>query len=157
MIRKSISYIIPPLFYFFVSFFGRAFTSKGVKEWYPTITKPSFTPPGTFIGIAWTVIFILSIISMIYFLRRSRRTSFSFVVGCLYLSNGFFNVLWSYLFFVKHDLFLAFVDAILIGLSVLAIILLLWRHMRVASVLLLPYLLWVSFAAYLSYTIFKLN
>lgn len=155
--NKALAYIIPPIFYFTVSYLGRLFTSRGVPEWYDTIKKPSFTPPGYVIGIVWTVIFILSALSMVFFLKQKNKDNLFIVVVGLYIANGVFNVLWSYLFFVKHYILLSVIDSFLIGLTVLLIILLLWKDVKISSVLLSPYLLWVSFATYLTYVIFRLN
>lgn len=155
--HKVFNYLFPPLFYFFVARLGSFFTSKGVKTWYETIEKPSFTPPGYFIGIIWTIIFILSAISMIYFLKNKSKDILYYLVLGIYLINGFFNVLWSYLFFVRHSILFAFFDAMLIGLTVFLIIILLWKEVKHSSLLLIPYLLWVIFATYLNYKIFVLN
>ncbi len=58
--KKYLIYMLPLCFYFLVFLSGRLFTSYGIPEWYQTLVKPSFKPPGYVIGIVWTVIYILS-------------------------------------------------------------------------------------------------
>jgi tryptophan-rich sensory protein len=68
-----------------------------------------------------------------------------------------FNALWSWLFFDLHAIALAFTDIVLLWLAILATLITFWRHRPSAGLLLLPYLLWVSFAALLNLAIWRLN
>ncbi len=156
-IIKNIHYIWVPIFYFLVANVGSFFTAQGVKEWYPNIVKPAITPPGGTIGVIWTVIYVLTAISLILFINKTRHEKYFYHILSLYLFNGFVNAMWSYIFFVKNMLFLAFIDAILIWLTVGLLIIFTWQNSRLSALLLLPYFLWVSFASYLSFTIFRLN
>lgn len=155
--NKYFVYILSPLFYFCVALAGRAFTSQGIDPWYQTIVKPSFTPPGSVIGIMWTVIYILTAVSLIVFTNIAKNKKVFWPVIGLYLVNGIVNAAWSYIFFTKHLLGLAVIDAGLIGITVLLIIVFAWRYSKAASILLIPYLGWVSFAAYLTYAIYRMN
>jgi len=155
--NKIIVYTLPTVFYLIVALAGRQFTSVGVSTWYPSLIKPSFTPPGSFIGIIWTIIYILSAVSLIYFMNTSKgRPFFIHIIG-LYIVNGIINAAWSYIFFSMHLLGIAVINAALIGLTVLLIIISVWRYSRFSGILLLPYFLWVCFATYLSYAIYRLN
>jgi benzodiazapine receptor len=156
-IRKNLHYILAPLFYFAVVQIGSSFTMQGVSTWYPAIMKPSYTPPGIIIGIVWTVIYILSAISLIVFVNATRGKKDVWVIWCLYLLNGLINALWSYIFFVKHLLFLAFLDALCIWVTVVLLIVCTWPYSRISSMLFVPYFLWVSFATYLNFIIYRLN
>jgi len=155
--HKYIHYILAPLFYLIVARIGSLFTSQGVTSWYPTIAKPSYTPPGSFIGIMWTLIYIFSAISCIFFVNKARERSIFWPIIGLYILNGVVNASWSYIFFVKHELGLAVISAFLIWITVGMLIVSIWRISRTASLLLFPYLGWVSFATYLTYVIFQLN
>ena len=155
--NKYYVYVFPPLFYLCVALAGKAFTSQGIGSWYQTIAKPTYTPPGSLIGAAWTIIFILSTVSLILFLKHGQgRPRFRLIIS-LYICNGLLNAAWSYLFFTKHLLGLAVIDAGLIAITVLLIILWSWHYSRLAAALLIPYFGWVSFATYLTYVIFKMN
>ena len=69
---KYLTYIVPPIFYLLVSLAGRTFTSHGLLSWYPSIAKPSFTPPGHVIAIVWTMICTLSAISVMHFVNTAK-------------------------------------------------------------------------------------
>jgi len=155
--QKFIHYLLAPLFYFIVARVGVFFTAQGVTSWYPTIARPSYTPPGSFIGIMWTVIFILSAVSLILCINTTRRKSNFWSLIGLYVVNGIFNASWSYIFFVRHEFGLAVISAILIWTTVAVLIVVLWSSSRMASLLLLPYFLWVSFATYVTYAIYTMN
>ncbi|UCF87084.1 MAG: tryptophan-rich sensory protein, partial [Nitrospiraceae bacterium] len=154
---KYIHYILSPLFYLSIAMAGRIFTTAGVHSWYPGLVKPDFTPPGSIIGIVWTVIYILSALSLILFVNAARGKSSLYPVISLYAINGILNALWSYIFFTRHMLGLAVVDAVLIGITVALIIVFVYRYSKAATLLLIPYLLWVTFASYLTYVIYRMN
>jgi tryptophan-rich sensory protein len=155
--KKAIPYIVSPLFYLAVAYAGRLFTAKGVTTWYPAIEKPSFTPPGSLIGLVWTTIFILTAISLILYIRSGKGKALFRGTIFLYVFNGILNAAWSYFFFTKHFIGIAVLDALLIALTVGLMMVLSWRYSKASSILLLPYLLWVSFATYLTFTIYTLN
>jgi tryptophan-rich sensory protein len=74
-----------------------------------------------------------------------------------FILNAVLNVTWSYLFFVRHEIGYSIIEMIFLLLSVLALMVLLYRELPVASLLLLPYVLWVLFATYLTVIIYGLN
>jgi len=119
---------------------GSFFTSQGVSSWYPTIIKPSYTPPGSFIGIMWTVIYILSAISLIVFVNKGRGKGILWLVIGIYVLNGIINASYSYIFFAKHDLGLAVISAFLIWIIVAMLMASIWNISHTASFLLFPYL-----------------
>jgi len=126
-------------------------------EWYDQLELPSFTPPGEIIGFAWTLIFILSAISIIIVWNQSPRNSnFRWIVVFL-LINGFFNVFWSFLFFNQGLIGLAVIDAVLLAISVMVLIYLIFPVSETASLLFLPYAFWVIFATFLNYAIWLIN
>lgn len=155
--KRHIHYILSPVFYFGVAASGRFFTSRGVSTWYPSLQKPWFTPPGALIGAVWTTMYILSAVSLILFVNRARGKPFFSLTILLYVVNGFVNALWSYIFFTKHLLGLAVVDAVLIAVTVALIMILVFPRSKASALLLLPYLVWVTFASYLTYAIARLN
>ena len=155
--NRYLIYILSPLFYICVSLAGRSFTSHGIDPWYQTIAKPSFTPPGMIIGIVWTVIYILTALSLIVFTNNAKGKTIFWPVFVLYIVNGIINAAWSYIFFTKHLLGPAVIAAGLIGVTVLLLIQFSRHYSKAASILLIPYLAWVSFATYLTYVIYRMN
>jgi tryptophan-rich sensory protein len=155
--KRHLHYALIPLFYLFIAMAGRAFTAEGVNGWYAAISKPWYTPPGSLIGTAWTAIYVLAAISFIRFVNRARGTGVFRPCVFLFVLNGAFNAAWSYVFFVVHMMGLAAINALLIWATVLLLVILLWPGSRLSSLLLMPYLLWVSFATYLNYDIYRMN
>jgi len=89
--------------------------------------------------------------------NAARGKKYAKAILGLYLLNGVINALWSYIFFVEHLLFPAFLDALCILITVGFLMAFTWSYSRMSSLLLVPYLLWVSFATYLNFIIYRLN
>ena len=135
---------------------GGAFLTD-LTPWYRNLNKPSWQPPDWLFGPAWSVILTLASISAYLAWRDAPdRASRIMVIG-LFVANGFFNLLWSPLFFKLRRPDWALYEVPLLWLSVLVPIILLAPINSTASLLLVPYLLWVSFASYLNLTIVRLN
>src|SRR3989344_8189338 len=100
MIMKLNCFLIP-LAVVFILVFGSWLTSGGM-DWYATIRIPDWTPPGSFIGAMWTLIFSLTAISAtIVWNNFPRGTGFLMIIR-LFTANAVLNVFWSYLFFNRH-------------------------------------------------------
>ena len=151
------NYLIIPLVTVLVSVVGQRFTASGLGNWYKTLTLPSWTPPGSVIGLVWTTIVVLATASALLLWNAPAAKSRLTVLAAAFLANAALNVLWSWLFFVQHRMVLAGWEAILLDLSVLVLIALAWPVSRLAAALLVPYAAWVAFASYLTFTIAKLN
>ncbi len=150
------NYIIIPLITFLTAFLGSLSTSGGM-DWYKTISKPSWTPAGSFIGAVWTILFILATISaLIIWNRLPRDDRFKWII-IIFIINAILNVGWSWLFFGQHLLGTAIFEAALLGVSVLALIILIWPVSRLAAWLLIPYAGWVFFATFLTFKVWNLN
>ena len=133
---------------------GGAATEIG--PWYYSLVKPSWQPPDWAFGPVWTLIYITTGIAGVRAWRlgdaRQRRL---FLIALLI--NCVLNVLWSLLFFKMHRPDLALIEVAVLWLSILPLILLPLRYSPRSSLLMLPYLVWVSIAAYLNLTIVRLN
>ncbi|MFH1632302.1 MAG: tryptophan-rich sensory protein [bacterium] len=131
--------------------------TQGGMDWYSTIALPVWTPSGEIIGMVWTTIFILSGAAAIIAWRSMPRNTIFAATFIAFIANAFLNIFWSFLFFRLHIIDAAFLEAGLLAGSVLFLIGLTWERARIASILLIPYLMWVSFATYLTFKIFELN
>lgn len=149
------NYIVIPVITITTISVGSWVTSLGMN-WYKTIKLPAFTPPGSFIGMVWTVLFILATISALIVWNKAASEKKT-AIGVAFILNALLNVGWSVLFFGLHLIGPAIYEAALLGVSVLVLIVLIWPVSKLASWLLLPYLAWVSFATFLTYTIWSLN
>jgi len=152
------NYLIIPLITILVSVTGSSFTSSGIGSgWYASIAKPAWTPPGSVIGAVWTTIFILTTVSAILVWQKAKRDSrFRWIIG-LFIANALLNIFWSFLFFGQAMIGAAVIEAAILDATVIALIVLIWRISRIASLLLVPYAAWVAFATYLTYTVWSMN
>lgn len=158
------NYILIPLIVIAVSLIGGYFTNLGMG-WYGSIRLPDWIPSGGIIGIIWTVIFILSTISVLIVWNFTQHDNLFRRIMFLFAINGLINISWSFVFFYLHKMGWAILVAALLEVSVLAIIYLI-RVLGVVQkselvkgtyMLLLPYAGWVIFATYLTYTVWSLN
>lgn len=128
-----------------------------VGPWYRQLRKPSWQPPDWAFGPAWTIILGLAAWSAALAWVAAPSAGERTLVVVLYGLNALFHLLWSPLFFKFRRPDWALLEVPLLWLSILAPMVLVAPFSPLASWLLLPYLLWVSFAAYLNLTIVRLN
>lgn len=133
---------------------GGAATEIG--PWYYSLVKPAWQPPDWAFGPIWTLIYITTGIAGVRAWRQAearQRRLFLFAL----LINCVLNVLWSVLFFKLQRPDLALIEVAALWLSIVPLVLLPLRYSPQSSLLMLPYLAWVSVAAYLNLTIVRLN
>lgn len=128
-----------------------------LSAWYKNLRRPSWQPPDWLFGPAWTLILALASVSLFLGLRNAPDFRGRVLIGGLFVANGALNVLWSPLFFKWRRPDWALAEVPLLWLSILAPMLVLQPVSWVASLLLTPYLAWVSFATFLNFTIVRLN
>ncbi len=124
--------------------------------WYASLHKPSWNPPAWVFGPVWTLLYTMMAVSVWLVWRRGgfalQRASLS-----LFLAQLALNAAWTPLFFGLHQPGLAFVDIALLWLGIVATITAFRRVHCGAAWLLVPYLLWVSFASVLNFTLWRMN
>ncbi|MEP0813171.1 MAG: tryptophan-rich sensory protein [bacterium] len=131
-------------------------TADSVAEWYPRITKPSWTPPSWLFGPVWTILYVLMAVSAWRIWTRHRHERALLCLGIFSVQLAF-NALWTGIFFGMRNPFLAFIEIIALWLLILLTIILFFNRDRLAGYLLIPYLMWVTFAAALNGAIAFLN
>ena len=134
---------------------GGALTEIG--PWYASLKKPSWQPPKWLFAPAWTVIFICATWGAVLAWNHAGNFGDRYFLISSFALNGVLNVAWSLFFFKWRRPDWALTEVALLWLSILELVLLTYGIIPRAGYLLLPYLLWVSFAAYLNRTIVKLN
>jgi len=138
-------------------FIGSIFTNTSIPTWYTTLEKPSFTPPNWLFAPVWTALFVLMGVSAFLLWRnglddRKIRISLSvFVVQLV------FNMLWSAAFFGLRSPLVGLIVIVILWAAILLTILNFLRVSLIAGILLVPYILWVTYAAVLNTSIFILN
>ena len=136
---------------------GSIFTRTSVSTWYTTLQKPGFTPPDWIFAPVWITLFLLMGISAYLIWDKgfeNRDVKISLIIFTVQL---FLNVLWSFFFFGLKSPFYAFIDIILLWIAIILVIISFSKLSKIASILLLPYILWVSFAGILNFFILRLN
>ena len=133
-----------------------AVASIQAKSFYTQLTQPSWAPPSSVFGPVWFVLYALMAIAAWLVWRsggfRANRAALS-----LFLVQLALNALWSWLFFAWHYGAWAFADIVLLWGLIVVTLICFWRVRPLAGVLLIPYLLWVSFASALNYSVWQFN
>jgi len=145
--------------WFVVSFAASAIgavASVQAGAFYGQLLRPSWAPPSSVFGPVWTILYALMAISAWLVWRcggmHANRAALS-----LFLLQLSFNALWSWLFFAWHLGGWAFVEIVVLWFLIVATLVSFWRVRPLAGALLIPYLLWVSFASALNYSVWQLN
>ena len=135
---------------YFVAFLGSLFTSSAVDtEWYQSI-KPAITPPNWIFPVVWNVLFFLIAVSL-YLAWTSSNKNQKSKITLVFIVNFILNILWSVLYFGAKSPISAFFEIILLWISILLMLIVTYKVDKKSCYLLIPYLLWVSFAAVLNY------
>jgi len=127
-----------------------------MNAWYAELNRPFLTPPNWLFGPAWTILYIMIAVSIIFYYKASGKEHVLLTTGILVV-HLIVNFSWTPLFFGLQNPLLALIDILVLDVTLLVLIYLFWQASTVASLLLIPYLLWVSFATYLNAGFYWLN
>ena len=154
--EKALSLLVSLLLAAAVAVGGGMITAGAVPEWYAGLDKPFWTPPNWLFGPVWTALYAAMALASwrIYLLGgfRCNRRELS-----LYLVQLALNGIWTPLFFGLRSPGLAFLEIMLLWGFLVAVVVGFWRKSRLAGWLMLPYILWVSFAAALNFAVWRMN
>lgn len=140
-----------------IGFTASLFTTPEISGWFTTLQKPSWNPPNWLFAPVWTILYILMGIAF-YIIwkwegnKNSKQLAITFFIIQLLL-----NFCWSFIFFNQHQVMFAFIEIIILWTFILLTIISFAKRNKLAAWLLVPYISWVSFAAILNFTIWKLN
>jgi translocator protein len=140
-----------------VGYLGSIVTTSQISTWYASLSKPSWAPPNWLFGPIWTILFVLMGISLFLIWREGfnrRDVRFALLIFGVQLV---LNLLWSVVFFSFHSLFGSFILIMILWIAILANIIAFYVISKPAGLLLVPYIIWVSIASYLNYSIYLLN
>lgn len=138
-------------------FISSIFTTPSIPSWYAGLNKPSFTPPNWIFGPVWTTLYALMGISLFLIWRKGFSDHRVKIAIVIFFVQLILNMLWSFMFFGLHSPFAGLMNIFLLWLAIVSTILLFIPLSKAAAVLLIPYILWVSFAAVLNYFLWHLN
>ncbi len=124
-------------------------------DWYQALEKSSLTPPNIVFPIVWNILFLLmGLAAWRIWERHSQGKNLALLLFIIQLA---LNILWSFLFFGLQRPDIALIEIVVLWAAILATMIAFFKIDKLAGVLLLPYIGWVSFAIYLNYSIYNLN
>ena len=139
-----------------VGFLGSLATAPQVDGWYRTLNKPTWNPPSSVFGPVWTTLYITMGIAAWLVWKQTGFRAANVPLG-LFGLQLVLNAVWSWIFFGMHRPDLAFIEILVLWLAIVATMVAFFRCSRLAGWLITPYLAWVSFAAVLNFTIWRMN
>jgi len=140
-----------------VGFIGTPFTISAIPTWYATLNKPFFAPPNWLFGPAWTLLYFLMGISFYLIWKQDFKTLKTKIARKFFFIQLFLNLIWSPLFFGLRSPLLGLIDIVALWIFIVITIYKMHPVSKWASYLLIPYLLWVTFATALNGAILILN
>lgn len=150
--RLIAAFVIPQL----AGFLGALFTAPAISPWYAGLEKPWFVPPSWVFAPAWTALFLLMGLSLFLVWERkgSIRPDRDYLPFWVQLG---LNVMWSALFFGLRSPFLGLLEIAVLWVAIVINMAVFWRVRKVSGYLLVPYMIWVSFALVLNLYVWILN
>jgi len=151
--NKYLSLTIIVLITFLASAIGGVVTSAYKEPWYSQIIQPTFSPPSWVFGPVWTTLYVLmSLAVWLSWLSQKDKKTIK-----IYFIHIFFNAIWSIIFFGFHQISLAFLNLLIILFFILWLMKIYYKTTKLSFLLMLPYLLWSTYALFLNGSIFYLN
>jgi tryptophan-rich sensory protein len=136
---------------------GSLFTVPNINSWFIDLNKPLLNPPNWVFGPVWITLYVLMGISLFIVWSKGLTDTFRKNAFSLFIIQLVFNSLWSIVFFGMHQLLLSVIVIIMLWLLIFVNIVHFGKISKAAAYLLIPYILWVSFASYLNISIYLLN
>ncbi len=153
--KNSIKLLISIVICQAVGGIGSIFTVPAISGWYKSLQKPFFNPPNWIFSPVWIFLFLLMGISLyLVWNRGARENKKAIIIFGVQLA---LNILWSIIFFGFKSPGLAFLEIIILWLAILTTIISFYKISKTAGLVLIPYILWVSFALILNFFLWQLN
>ena len=155
--KKTFDLILAVLICQGMGLIGSLFTTPAIPSWYAGLIKPSFNPPNWIFAPAWILLYtLMGIAAFLIWNRRNGKKKIKTAL-VLFSVQLVLNSLWSIIFFGLHLPQYAFLEILVLWVFILLTLLSFYKISKPAGLLLLPYILWVSFAAILNLAIMILN
>jgi tryptophan-rich sensory protein len=155
--RKIIYLIIALGICLLAGYIGSYYTTPEIPTWYASLQKPDLSPPSWVFGPVWTTLYILMGLSLYLIIQNGLKDPEVKVAVSLFIFQLIVNIGWSFFFFGRHSTFYGFLAIILLWALLLCTIVQFFRISFVAALLLIPALVWITFAAFLNYEIMMMN
>ena len=144
---------------FLLSFVAGYVTQSNIDPWYQSLNKLSFSPPNWIFGPVWTILYAFMSVAIWVVYEKSKKNELDFSKKILkyYFYHLVVNFSWSFIFFYFHLIFLAFINILIIIIAVILLMSLYFPRSKISFILMIPYLLWVIFAAVLNFGLYLIN
>ena len=152
--NKLLSFVLFFIITYSASFIGGLVTISLKEPWYSQLTKSNFNPPDWVFAPVWTTLYFMMTLS-IWFFWHSKRREMNTVY--IYFIHILFNATWSIVFFGFHNIFLAFINLVILISLIIILIIRFKRVNKASSYLMIPYLLWSCYALFLNTNLLLLN
>ncbi len=153
IIKLIVSIIICQL----AGFVGSLFTTPSIPTWYATLNKPPFTPPNRLFGPVWLILYLLMGVALFLVWRKGLKQLYVKKALIFFGVQLVLNILWSAAFFGFKSPLAGLIIILVLWVTIIITIRHFYNVSLTAARLLIPYILWVSFAAILNLSIFILN
>lgn len=149
--------IISFVIVFAIGMIGAVITSHQITTWYPSIIKPSWTPTGWVFPIVWNILYILISISLFMVLKENLQDKKVKIALSIFGIQLILNFLWSIVFFGFQSIIGGLGVILMLWIFILINIIVFYKISKWAGIFLIPYIVWVTIATYLNYSIYLLN
>ncbi len=156
MIKNIYKVFIFVAIVYFVQFIGSFAMRYSDPNWYKTLSKPVFTPPDYVFGIVWPILYLMIAVAG-FLIWKNLNHRFGNLAIIFWGCQLFFNMIWTFLFFYMHEMFLALVDIFLIWCFTILCMIFAYSVTVWGFVLLIPYILWITFAFVLNLYFYLFN
>ena len=153
VIKLVISILIPLI----AGFIGSIATFDGITNFFNVLNKPAWTPPSWAFAPIWTTLFILMGIALFLVWRKGFERRDVKIAMAVFGIQIILNIFWSVIFFGLRSITGGLIEIIILWIAILVNIIVFYRISKAAGLLLVPYIIWVTIASYLTYTVFLLN
>ncbi len=154
---ESVKLIVSITICLFAGFLGSFFTIPAIPTWYATLIKPTFAPPNWLFFPVWTTLFVMMGISLYLVWRKGLEDQQVKNALVIFAVQLILNVLWSAAFFGLRSPLSGLIEISILWISIAYTIMIFMKVSRTAGLLLIPYIIWVSFAAIFNFFIWRLN
>ena len=156
-VREIPKLIVSILIVFLAGAVGTVFTLKEITGWYAYLPKPSWTPPNWAFGPVWSTLYVLMGISLFLIWREGLNRKDVQIAIIVFAVQLAINVIWSLVFFGTHNIFGGLVLVLILWVAILVNIIVFYRISKPAGLILIPYIVWVTIASYLNYSVLILT
>ena len=156
IVVHAIGLVVSIVVCFSAGFLGSMATNGSVDNWYVEINKPEWNPPNWIFAPVWSTLFLMMAVAVWLVWKQAGFGKSRFALGA-FAVQLVLNALWSVVFFGMKETGWACVEIAMLWAAIVVTTCLFYRHSKLAAGLMIPYLMWVSFASFLNFTIWQMN